>query len=349
MEILDFIKKNLINFSPYTSARSEFKGTDGIFLDANENPYGNWNRYPDPYQNSLKNQLAFIKKISPEQIFLGNGSDEVLDVLMRIFLEPNQDSILIFPPTYGMYEVLANINQITIHKIPLNDEFQLDITKIKNFLSENQPKMAILCSPNNPTGNLLINIKEFLEIFHGIVVIDEAYIDFAHDHSFLKNLSSYPQVIISQTFSKAWGLAGVRVGMAFADPKIIHFMNAVKYPYNISSPNQKIVEKKLKHFEKFQDNLKKIFENRDLLIQGLKNLKLVKKIFPTDANFVLIEVVDANNIYQKLLEFPVVVRNRHSQIPNTLRITVGKKKEIKILLKKLKEIEKIYEKKGFIY
>ncbi|GIV43132.1 MAG: histidinol-phosphate aminotransferase [Bacteroidia bacterium] len=340
MDIQSYIKDNVKNLIPYSSARSEFKGNEGIFLDANENPYGIYNRYPDPYQKNIKKKIAELKQIPENHIFLGNGSDEVLDVLMRIFLEPKQDSLLIFPPTYGMYEVLANINQVKIYKISLNLDFQLPIQEINNFLKNEQPKMAILCSPNNPTGNSLENISEFLDIFRGIVVIDEAYIDFSKQPSFLSYLSQYPNVIISQTFSKAWGLAGVRVGMAFANPLIINYMNAVKYPYNISLPNQQILEKSLNNPKKVQKEIQRILENRDFLISELAKIPWVKNIYPTDANFVLIEVEDANFIYQKLLEYPIVVRNRHSQIPNTLRITIGKKSELKKLIKEIKNINK---------
>ncbi len=340
IEIQNFIKENVKNLIPYSSARSEFNGNEGIFLDANENPYGIYNRYPDPYQKNIKKKISQLKQIPENHIFLGNGSDEVLDVLMRIFLQPKQDSLLIFPPTYGMYDVLANINQIDIHKISLNSDFQLPIEEIKNFLEVHKPKMAILCNPNNPTGNSLDNIIEFLNIFEGIVVIDEAYIDFSQKPSFLNQLSNYPNVIVSQTFSKAWGLAGVRVGMAFAHPVIIQYMNAVKYPYNISLPNQKILEKALDNPQKVQKKIHKILENRKFLISKLSHLPIIQKIYPTDANFILVKVENANFIYKSLLEIPIIVRNRHSQIPNTLRITIGKKSELKILVQKLKEISK---------
>lgn len=340
IDIQNFIKENIKELIPYSSARSEFKGIDAIFLDANENPYGIYNRYPDPYQINLKKKIAEIKQIPENQIFLGNGSDEVLDIVMRIFLEPHKDEILIFPPTYGMYEVLANINQSKIHSIPLNIEFQLDIDNISKFLKKHQPKLAILCNPNNPTGNYMDNIMEFLSIFNGIVVIDEAYIDFAKKPSFLQKLKDYPQVIVSQTFSKAWGLAGIRIGMAFAHPTIIHYMNSVKYPYNISIANQKILEKSLNKYHKVVKNIQEILKNRDFLIKKLSKIKLIKKIYPTDANFVLVEVSDAHDIYKRLLEIPIVVRNRHSQVPNTLRITVGTKKEIQSLIKELAKISK---------
>ncbi len=340
-DIQSFIRKNILKLTPYSSARSEFNSGEGILLDANENPYGSYNRYPDPYQKIIKKTISDIKQVNENQIFLGNGSDEVLDVIMRVFLQPQQDSLLIFPPTYGMYEVLANINEIPLHVIPLNKEFQLDIPKIKDFISYNKSKMAIICSPNNPTGNSVYNIEEFLSIFSGIVVIDEAYIDFSNQTSYLNKLNKYSQLIIIQTFSKSWGLAGIRVGMAFAHPLIIHYMNAIKYPYNISVPNQQVLANALKQFHKIQKKIQVILKNRKLLIEGLQSIKLVKKIFSTDANFVLVEVTDANFIYQSLLDIPIVVRNRHSQIPNTLRITVGTKKEIKSLLNQLSELDKI--------
>lgn len=335
-----FVRANIKKLVAYSSARSEFKATNGIFLDANENPYGEYNRYPDPYQTELKKILSQKKNIAYENIFLGNGSDEVLDVLMRIFLDPYRDSILIFPPTYGMYEVLANINAVHIHQIPLNKDFNLDIPAIENFLQHQQPKMAIICSPNNPTGNLVQGIEYFLKIFQGIVVVDEAYIDFTSlQHSFIDKLSLFPNLVISQTLSKAWGLAGARIGMAFAHSDIIQVMNKVKYPYNISVANQKLAIKALLNDEKTQKSIQKILKHKNFLIQQLKTFSFVEKIFPSDANFILVQVTDANKIYQKLLSVPIVVRNRHSQVANTLRITVGTKKEIDLLLYHLNQIK----------
>ncbi len=341
MKTQELIRTNIKNLVAYSSARSEFEAQNGIFLDANESPYGKYNRYPDPYQKELKQIISRLKNIPAEQIFLGNGSDEILDVLMRVFLEPYQDSILIFPPTYGMYEVLANINAVNMHKIPLNNEFNLDLPAIEQFLQHYQPKMAILCSPNNPTGNIVQGIETFLQMFKGIMVIDEAYIDFAQKKpSYLRYLNQYPNLVVSQTLSKAWGLAGLRIGMAFAQKMIIEYMNKVKYPYNISTVNQKKAIQSLLNSEKTYKKVKKILNNRDYLTDALKKFSFVKKIFPSDANFVLIEVTDANILYQKLLSVPLVIRNRHSQIPNTLRITAGKKSEIDLLLYHLNQIEK---------
>jgi len=340
MNIEELVRTNIKNLTAYSSARSEFQAENAIFLDANESPFGKYNRYPDPYQKKLKKLISEYKNVLYEQIFLSNGSDEILDVLMRVFLEPHQDSILIFPPTYGMYEVLANINAVKIHQIPLNNEFDLDLPAIQAFLQTHQPKMAILCSPNNPTGNLVQGIQEFLQIFKGVVVIDEAYIDFASPYSScLKYLNEYPNVIISQTLSKAWGLAGVRIGMAFANPVIVSYMHKVKYPYNISVLNQKKAITALINVEKTQKRITKILNNKNYLISALKKFKCIHHIYPSDANFVLVRVADANLMYQKLLSVPVVVRNRHSQIPNTLRITVGKKSEIDVLLHHLEQIQ----------
>lgn len=340
MKLQELVRTNIKNLVAYSSARSEFETQNAIFLDANESPYGTYNRYPDPYQKILKKEISALKGIPAEQIFLGNGSDEVLDVLMRVFLEPHQDAILIFPPTYGMYEVLANINAINLHKIPLNNQFNLDLPAIEKFLYLHQPKMAILCSPNNPTGNILQGIETFLQMFKGIVVIDEAYIDFAEKNpSYVRYLNQYPNLVVSQTLSKAWGLAGLRIGMAFAQKMIIEYMNKVKYPYNISTVNQKKALRTLRKPQKTHKRIQKIISNRMYLEMVLPTFSFVKKIFPSDANFVLIEVTEANTLYQKLLSVPLVIRNRHSQIPNTLRITAGKKNEIDLLLYHLNKIE----------
>ncbi|MCS7075497.1 MAG: histidinol-phosphate transaminase [Bacteroidia bacterium] len=340
MNIEDFIRPNIKNLVAYSSARSEFYARNAIFLDANESPYGKYNRYPDPYQVELKKCLSEYKKVPLPQIFIGNGSDEVLDVLMRVFLEPQQDSILIFPPTYGIYEVLANIHHVETHKIPLTQHFDLDITAIEAFLQEKNPKMAIICSPNNPTGNIIERIDQFLQIFKGIVVIDEAYIDFTvQEHSNIRYIDSHPNLVITQTLSKAWGLAGLRIGMAFAHPVAIQYMNKVKYPYNVSSLNQKVAIKALSNPDKVHRRIEKIRKRRAYLSQKLRKFKFVERIFPSEANFVLVQVSDAHKIYERLLSVPIVVRNRHSQVPNTLRITVGTKKEIELLLYQLSQIE----------
>jgi histidinol-phosphate aminotransferase len=339
--IKELVRKNILELSPYSSAREEFSGNEGIFLDANENPYGVYNRYPDPWQTQLKQKLAEIKNCKTNQIFIGNGSDEVIDLAFRIFCEPNHDKALTFSPTYGMYQVSAEINAVELIQIPLNDDFQIDKKRVENYLNDQNLKLIFICSPNNPTGNLLnVNDIEFiLQNFSGIVMIDEAYIDFAEQNSFLKKLEYYPNLIIIQTLSKAWGLAGIRLGIAYMNEEILSFYNKVKSPYNISSVNQEMALKSLNRMEEFNSNIEKILLERTKMIDELNQLELVKKIYPTDANFILIEVEDADVLYQKLTEKQIIIRNRNSVIPNCVRITVGTPEENQILINELNNID----------
>lgn len=340
MKIEDLVRPNILALKPYTSARDEYHKTEkkAIFLDANENPYGRFNRYPDPYQKKVKQAIAKLKGLPEDHIFLGNGSDEVLDAILRVFCEPKRDGVLIFPPTYGMYEVLANIQDVPLHKIPLNEKFHIPLEETLQYLREHSIKLIILCSPNNPTGNLLNNkdIEVILNEFQGVLVVDEAYIDFAKEPSWLTRLKDFPNLIVSQTLSKAWGGAALRIGMAFANPSIVHFLNKVKYPYNISEANQSEVLKKLSAPFNFRKNIDKILRNRSMFIHGLENNSYIEKIYPTDANFVLIKVPDANALYEYLMQHGIVIRNRHSQVPNTLRITIGKETEVQKILRVMK-------------
>lgn len=340
IDIQNLVRKNILELEPYSSARDEFEGENGIFLDANENPFGELNRYPDPYQRKIKEKLSELNQISAHNIFLGNGSDEVIDLAFRIFCEPGKDKVLTFSPTYGMYEVSANINNVELINLDLNEDFQIDLETLKPYLNDENLRIIFICSPNNPTGNSIKNIKYILENFHGIVFIDEAYIDFSPEESFRSQIKNYPNLIVSQTFSKAWGMASVRVGIAYASDEIIRFYNKTKPPYNISQLNQNAILDALneENIKLVSENIKLILKEKELLLQNLEQLELVKKIYPTDANFVLIEVGNADLIYKKLVEENVIVRNRNSVIKNCLRITVGSPEENLKLIETLKSI-----------
>ena len=341
IDIKNLVRKNILNLQPYSSARDEFEGENGIFLDANENPFGELNRYPDPYQLKIKQKLSELNQISTENIFLGNGSDEVIDLAFRIFCEPKKDKVLTFSPTYGMYEVSANINDVELINLELNKDFQIDLENLKPYLNDENLKIIFICSPNNPTGNSIKNIKYILENFNGIVFIDEAYIDFSPEESFRNQIKNYPNLIVSQTFSKAWGMASVRVGIAYASEEIIKFYNKVKPPYNISQLNQDAILNTLndEKINQVSENIKIILEEKKSLIQNLKKLNLVKTIFPSDANFILIEVDNADSVYQELVNQNVIIRNRNSVIKNCLRITVGSPEENQKLIETLQNID----------
>lgn len=341
IDIKNLVRKNILSLKPYSSARDEFEGENGIFLDANENPFGELNRYPDPYQLKIKQKLSELNQIPSENIFLGNGSDEVIDLAFRIFCEPKKDKVLIFSPTYGMYEVSANINDVELINLELNKDFQIDLETLKPYFEDENLKIIFICSPNNPTGNSIKNIKYILENFNGIVFIDEAYIDFSPEESFRNQIKNYPNIIVSQTFSKAWGMASVRVGIAYASKKIIKFYNKVKPPYNISQLNQDAILNTLndEKINQVSENIKIILEEKKSLIQNLKKLNLVKTIFPSDANFVLVEVDNGNSVYQELVNQNVIIRNRNSVIKNCLRITVGSPEENKKLIENLQTLK----------
>jgi len=335
------VRKNIRSLAPYSSAREEYAGTEGIFLDANENPFGIYNRYPDPYQKELKKELAILKGIHPDQVFLGNGSDEIIDLAFRIFCEPNEDKALTFSPTYGMYEVSANINAVELVKIPLNAAFQLDMNSLLPYLKDDRLKLIFLCSPNNPTGNLLntVDIEFILNNFKGIVIIDEAYIDFCNQPSFIEKLNRYSNLIVSQTLSKAWGLAGVRIGIAYMNEDILSYYNKVKAPYNISAVNQTVAMEALTRPTEFKQKLAEILAEKEKMIQELQQLSLVNKIYPSNANFLLMEVADANYLYHKLVEQKIIIRNRNTVVRNCIRITIGTTAENQQLLNALKKIQ----------
>lgn len=334
------VRENVKNLIPYSCARDEFKGKTGIFLDANENPFGKLNRYPDPYQRDLKAAISKNKGISEEKIFLGNGSDEIIDLCYRVFCNPGKDKALTFTPTYGMYEVSASVNDIKIIKIPLNERFQLDLEKTKPYFSDNNLKLIFICSPNNPTGNCMesSDISYIISNFNGIVVIDEAYIDFTEKPSFIKMIDKYPNLIVMQTFSKAFGLAAARVGMAFSNPAILQYFNKLKPPYNISTINQIAALRKLEKAVEFKSQVLKIKKEKERLNADLKKLKITEKVYPSDANFILVKVSNATLIYNSLIDKHIIIRNRTSVINNCLRITVGTHTENNKLINALKTI-----------
>lgn len=334
------VRENVLKLIPYSSARDDYKGKTGIFLDANENPYGKLNRYPDPYQKELKSAISGIKMVEEERIFLGNGSDEIIDLCIRIFCNPGIDKILTFTPTYGMYEVSASINDVEVLQIPLNDKFQIDLLNTENLLNDQKPKLIFICSPNNPTSNSMNykDVEYLVKIFNGIILIDEAYIDFSEKPSFIKLIDTYANLIIMQTFSKAFGLAAVRVGMAFTNPSIIQYFNKLKPPYNISFINQQTVLKKLSRIEEYKKQVLRIKKERIRLAYLLSEVNVVEKVYPSDANFLLVKVKDANNIYNTLVKMNIIIRNRSNLIENCLRITVGKKSENDKLIQALREL-----------
>jgi histidinol-phosphate aminotransferase len=338
-ELEKLVRKNILELKPYSSARDEFSGKEGIFLDANENPFGELNRYPDPYQKALKSALSKVKGVSEQNIFIGNGSDEVIDLVYRIFCNPGIDKSLSFTPTYGMYEVSANINDVIYIKLSLNENFQIDKESLTPYLKDEKLKLIFVCSPNNPTGNCLNDIEFVLQNFNGIVVVDEAYADFCSELSWSQKLSQFPNLIVMQTFSKARGLAGARVGIAYASTQIISLMNKVKPPYNVSALNQQAAVSALMNTVIYEQQKKEILEQRTLLETELSKLNCVKTIYPTDANFILIEVSDANSIYEYLVAHKIITRNRNTVVRNCIRITVGTAEENRALIKTLKEFK----------
>ncbi len=342
-------RNNIKSLTPYSSARDEFKGDASVFLDANENSLGSplmkwYNRYPDPYQWKLKEAIRNVKGIAVENIFLGNGSDECIDLLNRCFCNPGKDNIIICPPTYGMYEVSANINDVEIRKAPLMEDFQLDLIHLENLI-DTSTKIIWVCSPNNPTGNSIHHhdIEMLLNNFDGLVVVDEAYINFARQKSFVSLLEEYPNLVVLQTFSKAWGLAALRLGMAFASVDIITILNKVKPPYNINQASQELAIKALEEVGQVNDMIKEIVAMRDALTEVFSSLPFVEKVYPSDANFLLVKIKEARKVYEYLLTRGIVVRDRSNVTlcDSCLRITIGTEKENTILVDALLEMEGI--------
>jgi len=337
-------RRNVINLQPYATARDDYGGAIGIFLDANENSLGSatmqkFNRYPDPHQKRLKQKIAAIKNVNPEQIFLGNGSDEVIDLLIRVFCQPAVEKIMILPPTYGMYAVSAAGNDVGVVSVALMPDFQIDLPQI--FEQSANVKLIFLCSPNNPTGNCLnpADVVNLLEKFKGIVVIDEAYIDFASQKSFLSRLNDFNNLVIMQTFSKAWGLANLRLGMALADPRVIDWLSRLKYPYNVNGLTQELALTALERVAEKDRMVAELRAERERLAGSLKELPLVEKVYPSEANFLLVKFRDARAVFQYLIGQKIIVRDRSQALycENCLRITVGAPPENDILIAKLKE------------
>jgi histidinol-phosphate aminotransferase len=341
------LRPHIRSLVPYASARDEFSGTASVYLDANENSYGSpltkwYHRYPDPHQLQIKEKLSAIKAVPANQIFLGNGSDECIDLLYRAFCTPGKDNVVICPPTYGMYEVSAHLNDVEVRMAPLLPDYQLDLVHLENLIDA-QTKIIWLCSPNNPTGNSLDrgDIEMVLNNFDGLVVVDEAYINFSRLQSYTRDLVEYPNLVVLQTLSKAWGLAGLRVGMAFASVEIIEVLDRIKPPYNINQASQELVLKALDEVGMVNDMIREIVKERELLSQALLQLSMVDKVQESDANFLLVTFTDkwkARDIYEQLLTAGIVVRDRSKVMgcPNALRITIGTENENKTLIALLK-------------
>jgi len=343
--INNIIRENIKNLTPYSSARDEFKGEASVYLDANENAYGSpleqqYNRYPDPLQYKVKKRLSDIKGVPPRNIFLGNGSDEAIDILFRSFCNPGVDNVILVPPTYGMYQVSANINDVQVKNVLLTEDYQLNMYGIAEAINKHT-KMVFICSPNNPTGNSINrdDIETLLANFNGLVVVDEAYINFSRQKTFIQELTEYANLVVLQTLSKAWGLAGLRVGMAFASEEIIEVMNKVKPPYNINEASQELALKALQNVEQVNDWIKEILAQRDKLVLTLKDFDFVLDIYPSDANFILVKTTAPKAIYNFLVERGIIVRDRSKVdlCEGSLRITVGTPAENDILLNTLQE------------
>lgn len=344
--INNLIRENIKSLKGYSSARDEYKDattSEMVFLDANENPFESGvNRYPDPQQNNVKELLSDIKKIDKKNILLGNGSDEVLDLILRAFCEPNKDNIITLPPTYGMYSVLANINAIENKEVLLTATYQPKVGQILKEVNKNT-KILFLCSPNNPSGNSFTNeiVEELLIKFNGLVVIDEAYIDFSEESSWLERLAQFPNLVITQTLSKAYGLAGIRLGVCYASKEIIKVLNSIKPPYNVNELTQQKAVDRLRNMKAVEKEVAEIISQREILIKDLKKISFIKVIYPSDCNFVLVKVDDANNRYNQLIKKGIVIRNRTTQplCENCLRFTIGTISENKKLIKALETIQ----------
>lgn len=345
-DLQKLVRQNIKSLKPYSSARHEFTGKASVFLDANENAYGsplerdNYNRYPDPLQWQVKFALTKIKGVPAENIFIGTGSDEVIDLAFRIFCNPGVDNVIVCPPTYGMYQVSADINDVAIKKVNLTPDFQLDVEGILNAVDDNT-KLLFICSPNNPTGNNMNreDVEILLNNFPGIVIIDEAYINYSKQKTFIQELTEYPNLIVMQTLSKAWGLAALRLGLAYASMDIIDLYNKTKPPYNVNEASQQLALKALNNTAQVNNWIKEVVIEREKLVQALNGLSFIEKIYPSDANFFLMKVNDADKIYSYLTDNEIVVRNRTKEVlcENCLRVTVGTPKENEILIETLKK------------
>lgn len=340
-DIERYVRGCIARLTPYSTARDEYQGELGVFLDANESPYENgYNRYPDPHQKTLKAQVAALKGVVAENIFIGNGSDEAIDVLMRVFCEPREDNVVAIAPSYGMYKVAAAINDVEMREVPLGEEFSLPVEELLAATDEHT-KMIFLCSPNNPTGNSFPReqMLRLVEQFDGVVVVDEAYIDFADAESLKSEIAQYPNLVVLQTMSKAWAMAGLRVGLALATERVVELMSEVKYPYNINVATMAIVEELLR--QPIDDKVAEIRQQRALVEAALKQSSVVEKIYPSDANFLLVKVADADAMYDFLISKGIIVRNRNrvKGCEGCLRMTIGTPEENEALLKSISEYE----------
>jgi histidinol-phosphate aminotransferase len=343
--INNLLRENIKNLTPYSSARDEYQGEANVFLDANENAFGSplvqqFNRYPDPMQYAVKMRLSEIKGVPARNIFIGNGSDEAIDILFRSFCNPGVDNVIIVPPTYGMYQVSANINDVEARKVLLTEEYQLNLEGIAEAIDKNT-KLIFICSPNNPTGNSINreDIETLLANFNGIVVVDEAYINFSRQKTFIQELTEYANLVVMQTLSKAWGLAGLRVGMAFASEEIIEVMNRVKPPYNVNESSQQLALQALQNVQQVNEWIKETLAERDKLVLTLKDLSFVLDIYPSDANFILVKTTDAKGIYNFLVQHGIIIRDRSKVdlCEGCLRITIGTPQENKLLIETLQQ------------
>lgn len=337
-----WVRPNIVDLKPYSSARDEFSGQAHVYLDANENPYDNGvNRYPDTLQKEVKRQLSAVKNIAANHIFLGNGSDEVIDIVIRVFCEPGKDEMIIMPPTYGMYQVYADINNVKCHEVPLTTQFQIDLDRVNNAITP-ATKIIWVCSPNNPTGNLLSaqSIESIITGFNGIVVVDEAYIDFADSPSWSARIDEFDNLVVLQTMSKAWGMAGVRLGLAMTNEYIVSLFNKVKSPYNISIPNQNRVLELLQSMD-ITGQINSIIDERDKLAGRLRDIDIVTQVHPSDSNFLLVRFTDAQHVYDELVKKGIVLRNRNKVMmcDNAIRITVGTPEENNELIDALVQIQ----------
>ncbi|KQK25619.1 histidinol phosphate aminotransferase [Chryseobacterium aquaticum] len=338
INITQFVRKNILELQPYISFRDVNEFNNPVLMDANESPFGEFNRYPDSTHKKIRTQISELKNISSEKIAVGNGSDELIDLIIKIFCEPKKDSVLMMNPSFAMYGFYASINENSVLKLQLDENFEIQKEDFLNITKENHPKIFFLCSPNNPTGNAIEDIEFYIKNFNGIVVVDEAYIEFSDKKSAIELLEKYPNLIVLQTFSKAWGMAGARVGIAYASEEIIRLIYTVKAPYNVNSLSLNLASESLKNINEFKNNLQDILSERVWLNEEFKNIQCIKKVFPTDANFFLIEFKDAENVFFKLLENEILTSKRFPQIPNCIRINVGKREENKQLINVLKTI-----------
>jgi len=341
------LRKNILDLKPYHSARIEYSGKNAVFLDANENSLGSvlkkgFNRYPDPLHTELRNKISELNDLDSGRLFLGNGSDEAIDLLISAFCDPRKDEIILCPPTYGVYSVFAKINDVKTVYVPLTPDFDLNVAKIMEKANPST-KIIFLCSPNNPSANTLSSkdIVTLLDNFQGLIVIDEAYIDFSTTDSWIKSLNRYKKLVVLQTFSKAWGLANLRLGMAFADPEIINVFDNIKYPYNLSGITQELVLNAIENQNNKEKMVAKIIQQRSFLSNELNKLSLVKKVYPSQTNFLLVRVNNSKLIYDKLLRKRIIVRNRSNLLhcDNCLRITIGTAEENKYLIDALKSMD----------